>query len=146
MSEFVFHQDFRLTRLSDVYSFASENITDDRGTISVFDIKKLNFSICRYFLLNLKEKKIRGKHAHKLTNQIVSILSGSVILILNDGFNSIEMKLNLQSNKSFYIPRGIFVTIFPLMDSLLMVLCDYKYDELEYIRDYSIFVKEKNKL
>ena len=87
----------------------------------------------------------RGFHAHKKCEQFIIAMKGSFELSLDNGKTVSEYNLNTNS-KGVYIPLLNWIKMSNFSkDCILMVICSYKYDESEYIRDYSIFLKEVEK-
>ena len=116
---------------------------DERGYLisidSEFDIP---FDIKRIFYIIPKNNSKRGQHAHKKCKQIIFPIQGSFDLNLFNGKESVKFSLN-KSNKGVFIPLLHWIEIENFSkDCIVMVLCSYKYDEEEYIRDYSIFLQE----
>ncbi len=117
-------------------------ISDPRGNLSFieggqhipFDIKRV------YYLYDVPGGSDRGSHAHKNLHQFIVAMSGSFDVVLDDGKE--EKRFHL--NRSYY---GLYVC--PMMwreldnfssGSVCMVLASERYDELDYIRDYSQFL------
>lgn len=118
-------------------------ITDVRGNLTFveggnhipFDIKRV------YYLYDVPGGSDRGEHAHKNLHQLVICMSGSFDMVLDDGFE----KKRFHLNRSYY---GVYVC--PMMwryldnfssGSVCMVLASAPYDEADYIRDRSEFLK-----
>ncbi len=115
-------------------------IDDNTGWISVFSKVDLPFEIIRLFTVHTKIDCIRGHHAHKKCNQLLVCLSGSCLVTINDSMNKKKFKLEC-SNKGLYIPAGIWAEQKYVANSLVIVFTDQLYDESDYIRNYSDFVK-----
>ena len=102
----------------------------------------LPFQIKRFFYISNLDKIERGFHAHKKCEQILLSIKGSFTLILNDGYEEEEFLLN-KSNEGIHIPLFTFLKMKNFSDDcIILVICSYKYDENEYIRDYDEFLKE----
>src|SRR3989338_956223 len=65
------------------------------------------FSIKRIFYVH-HVKKDRGGHAHIDTDQIITCVSGSILVHLNNGHSTKNFELDDQHNRGIYVPRMIF--------------------------------------
>lgn len=114
-----------------------KRITDFSGSlIPIYKDKSLNqFNIKRFFFIYGKKKFIRAEHAHRKCNQILIPVNGKVeVEIFN--LKKIKKTFTLSDrNKNFlFIPSFHFIRIkFKQEKSILLTLCDYKYDKKEYI-------------
>jgi dTDP-4-dehydrorhamnose 3,5-epimerase-like enzyme len=120
-------------------------IDDNTGWISVFSKVELPFEIIRLFTVHTNVDCIRGHHAHKKCNQLLVCLSGSCLVTIKDGINKKRFKLEY-SNKGLYIPAGIWAEQKYVANSLVIVFTDQLYDESDYIRNYSDFLKFKENI
>lgn len=117
-------------------------ITDPRGNLSFieggihipFDIQRV------YYLYDVPGGSDRGSHAHKTLHQFIVAMSGSFDVVLDDG----KQKKRFHLNRSYC---GLYVC--PMMwrdldnfssGAVCMVLASARYDEYDYIRDYSQFI------
>tara|TARA_Y100000389_G_C16977760_1_gene278767 strand:+ start:13 stop:405 length:393 start_codon:yes stop_codon:yes gene_type:complete len=114
-----------------------KRITDFSGSlIPIYKDKSLNqFNIKRFFFIYGKKKFIRAEHAHRKCNQILIPVNGKVEV---EVFNLKKIKKTFtlsDRNKNFlFIPSFHFIRIkFKQEKSILLTLCDYKYDKKEYI-------------
>jgi dTDP-4-amino-4,6-dideoxygalactose transaminase/dTDP-4-dehydrorhamnose 3,5-epimerase-like enzyme len=120
--------------------------SDMRGSLIAIDSEfDLPFDIKRIFYIQELDGIDRGFHAHKKCEQILVAVQGSFDLSLDDGKDITSFTLN-ENNKGVHIPllRWIKMSAFS-KDSIIMVICSYKYDETEYIRNYGDFLREVNK-
>ena len=123
--------------------FNQKKIIHKNGQIVVFQkSKKINFNIKRVFVVNSNKNQIRGKHAHKKCLQLLNCVNGSVEINYEtkSGYKS---KLILsKSNQYIIIPNYTWsVQKYLKNNSILLVICDQKYNEADYIRDYKSFIK-----
>lgn len=119
---------------------------DDRGSLIALEAEKnIPFEIKRvYFIFETKGGVIRGKHAHKRLKQLVICTSGNCKFKLDDGKNKEIVSLS-KPNEALYIDNLIWREMFDFSpDCVLLILASEYYDENEYIRDYSTFIKEVN--
>lgn len=119
-------------------------ITDPRGNLSFIEGgQHIPFNIKRvYYLYDVPGGSDRGSHAHKNLHQFIVAMSGSFDVLMDDG----KEKKRFHLNRSHY---GLYVC--PMMwrelnnfssGAVCMVLASERYDEADYIRDYSQFVVE----
>lgn len=114
------------------------NLTFIEGSIHIpFDIQRV------YYLYDVPGGSARGGHAHKELHQLIVAMSGSFDVKLDDGKN----KKTVHLSRSYY---GLYVCpmIWRELDnfssgSVCMVLASNKYDEGDYYRDYSEFMRTR---
>lgn len=119
---------------------------DNRGKlVSLESNKNIPFEIKRvYYIYDTLPDQVRGKHAHKEIEQIIIAINGSCEFILDDGKNRKTICLN-RPDVGLYIGKNIWREMQNFSYGCnLMVLASNHYDEEEYIRDYSEFLKEVN--
>lgn len=131
------------SRISDVLKMMFyRNINS--GTLTVFngvEYGGMPMQIKRVFTIhNVPEGQIRGDHAHRYCTQGVVCVNGKVKIELYDGFGSTDDTLD-NSSHGLIIPPGIWnkITFFD-SNTVLLVFCDYPYDESDYIRDWDEFL------
>jgi dTDP-4-dehydrorhamnose 3,5-epimerase-like enzyme len=125
---------------------------DKRGSLIPFESKKqkitignsLSFRIKRIFFSFGNKNYFRGNHAHKKCSQLLICLSGSInIETIYDSNKKKIFKISKNVNRALLIPPMVWNRIyFKTTNSLLAVLCDYKYDsKKEYIHNIDTFKK-----
>ena len=131
--------DCKLIDLPKIHNPAG-NITPINGLEEVpFSIKRI------YYLYDVPGGETRGGHAHKELYQLIVAASGSFDVQLNDGKESRSVSLNRPYNGLLMVP-GIWRELTNFSSgSICLVLASIAYDENDYIRDYSLFLKIKNK-
>ena len=104
----------------------------------------LPFNIQRvYYLYDIPGGELRGGHAHKELQQLIVAVSGSFDISLDDGLNKKTVTLNRPYYGLHIIP-GIWRELSNFSSgAVCLVLASHKYDENDYIRDYSQFIKQK---
>jgi dTDP-4-dehydrorhamnose 3,5-epimerase-like enzyme len=114
-----------------------KRITDFSGSlVPIYKDKSLNqFNIKRFFFIYGKKKIDRADHAHRKCNQILIPVNGKMEVEI---FNLKKIKkifILSDKNKNFlFVPSFHFIRIkFKQEKSILLTLCDYKYDKKEYI-------------
>jgi len=96
-----------------------------------------------YYLYDIPSGACRGGHAHKELKQLIVATSGSFDVLLDDGKNKRIVRLNRPDYGILIIP-GIWRELFEFSSgSVCLVLASNKYDEEDYIRNYSDFKKYK---
>lgn len=117
-------------------------IQDPRGNLTFveggqqipFDIKRV------YYLYDVPGGSERGGHAHLGLHQFVIAMSGSFDIVLDDGFEKKRIHLN-RSYLGLYLPPMTWRELDNFSSgSVCMVLASERYDEADYIRDYSDFM------
>ena len=123
-------------------------IADPRGNLTFvegnrhvpYDIKRV------YYLYDVPGGAERGGHAHKQLHEFLVAMSGSFDVVLTDG----TAKQRFHLNRSYY---GLYIC--PMIwrelenfssGSVCMALASNLYDEGDYYRDYSVFLKAVGQL
>ena len=115
---------------------------DHRGTLSVTEFSPdLPFQPKRYFVIyDVPGEDIRGQHAHRICDQFLTCVSGSVHVIVDDGEHRDEFVLDSPS-VGLYLPPMTWGTEYKYSpDAVLLVLASHSYDPADYIRDYDEFL------
>jgi dTDP-4-dehydrorhamnose 3,5-epimerase-like enzyme len=119
-----------------------KNIVNINGVLVPMYLNQIkNFKTNRFFLLYGKKNRIRGNHAHKKCTQIFVPLSGSAQLeIIKEKKRKII--LSSKNKKMLIIPPLHWCKInFLERNSSLLVICNVKFLEREYIRNFKDFLK-----
>jgi hypothetical protein len=116
------------------------NITPITNNIEIpFNIERI------YYLYDVPSGEQRGGHAHYELQQLIIAASGSFDVVIEDGKNIKTITLN-RPNYGLLITPGIWRELNNFSSgSICLVMASLKYDEADYIRDYDIFLKEKQK-
>lgn len=119
---------------------------EPNGALTVFEGAgegKVPFSIARVFTVLANQGTVRGKHAHYCCTQLLVCLSGAVLVTCFDGTITEEIVLE-SGGEGILIPPRIWATQeFQKDNSIMMVLCDRRYEPEDYIRDYQTFINLK---
>ena len=137
MSNTVSIYDCSIIELKSIHSRAG-NITPVTCNINVpFKIKRV------FYIYDIPGGEDRGAHAHKECNQILIAASGSFEVELNDGNTRRTISLN-RPYIGLHIPPGIWAAEKGFSSgAVCLVLTSHKYDETDYIRDYSYYLSYK---
>ncbi len=99
-----------------------------------FEIKKI------LIMRGMSGKDIRGAHTHHKTNQILISLQGACTVTLDNGFEKKEIRMD-NPDKGIVLYPYVWHTMKDFDDNtILMVLADMVYDEVDYIRNYDNFL------
>jgi hypothetical protein len=120
-----------------------KKITDPKGNLTPIESGvDVPFEIRRiYYTYDIPGGESRGGHAHLALQQLIIAVSGSFTVELDDG----------AERKSFYLNRSYYGLYIPPMlwrdltnfssGSVALVLASEHYDEADYIREYTAFVR-----
>lgn len=114
------------------------------GYISVAEFAKdVPFEVKRiYWTYYTPESIVRGRHAHKETEQILIAISGRIIVNLEfPDNNTIQTYVLEHPKQGLYIPPSAWHTMQYSHSSTQLVLASKEYDEKDYIRNYNEFKK-----
>ena len=115
---------------------------DERGKlISLEEPPYVPFDIKRvYYIFDTHPDQIRGRHAHMDLEQVVVAMDGSCEFILDDGYEKKNIWLN-RPDIGLYIGKKMWREMRNFSYGCkLMILASDKYNENEYLRDYSLFI------
>ena len=120
---------------------------DKTGALIPFYLKKhfKNFQLKRFFFFYGNKRFFRADHAHKKCNQILIPVHGKIKVEITDQKNvKKDYLLSMQNKQFLYLPKKNWIKLsFLKKDSILLTLCDYKYDKSEYIQNKKEFLKLK---
>ena len=119
-------------------------VNDPRGNLTFIEGERhIPFGIKRvYYLYDVPGGAEQGGHAHKDLHQLIIAVSGSFDILLDDGHS----KKTMHMDRSYY---GLYVC--PMIwreinnfssGAVCMVLASEYYDELDYYRDYTKFIRD----
>ena len=120
-------------------------IKNRSGNITpVQNLEEIPFEVQRiFYLYDIPGGESRGAHAHKECHQFLIAASGSFEVLLDDGKVKKTVMLN-QPYRGLHIPPGIWASEINFSSGVIcLVLTSHKYDENDYIRDYSKFLNLK---
>jgi dTDP-4-dehydrorhamnose 3,5-epimerase-like enzyme len=116
---------------------------DERGLLSVAQLgEALPFIVRRVYWIHGTQNGVsRGFHAHKNLKQFFVCVAGSVRMFFTNGFISDTFTLTSFSGGVFVGPRLWREMSDFSPDCVLMVFTDAEYDEADYIRNHTDFMK-----
>lgn len=130
------------TRVRGVTVHRLPAFADLRGSLAVAELgASLPFPPKRYFLVfDVPSREVRGAHAHRALHQLLSCVRGDCVLMVDDGENRQEIRLDSPRVAVHLEPMvwGIQYNFSP--DAVLMVMASDNYDPADYIRDYDDYV------
>lgn len=121
-------------------------IEDPRGNLSFLEEgNHIPFTIERvYWIYDVPGGQVRGGHAFKKQQELIIALSGSFDVVVDNG----QEKQTYHLNRSYYglhIPAGHWRQIENFStNSLAVIVSSTRYEEQDYIRDYSEFIEFRN--
>lgn len=103
--------------------------------------KHIPFPIKRfYYIFDVDDGAVRGKHAHKETQQILFCLRGSIKIILDNGKEKEEVILN-EPHHGIFLDKMMWHDMVDFQkDTLLFIVASDFYTEDDYIRNYDDFI------
>jgi acetyltransferase-like isoleucine patch superfamily enzyme/dTDP-4-dehydrorhamnose 3,5-epimerase-like enzyme len=116
--------------------------TDARGSIAFGQHDThLPFQPKRFFVVyDVPSKEVRGEHAHRRLEQVLTCIRGSLAVVVDDGHERDEVLLD-SPEVGLYVPPMVWATQYRYsQDAMLLVLASDIYDPNDYIRSYEDFV------
>lgn len=120
-------------------------VSNRAGSISIVEgFENLPFDIQRiFYIYDIPSGESRGAHAHKECHQFIIAASGSFEVALDDGVNKKTVTLNRPFN-GLHIPPGVWAHELNFSSgAICLVLASHKYDDHDYIRNYSEYKEWK---
>lgn len=119
------------------------NFSDLRGDLGIVEWDKiLPFDVKRiFFTYNVPTTEVRGEHAHKVCEQFLIALKGSLHVIADNGQEREEFILDTPSH-GLHLPARIWgIQYQHSEDSVLLVLASEHYKADDYIRNYDEYLE-----
>lgn len=116
-------------------------IKDLRGDLTVGEFEKnIPFVPKRYFMVfDVPSKEVRGEHAHRVCHQFLICVKGACSILVDDGENRDEFRLDSVS-LGLYLPPMVWGVQYKYThDAVLLVYASHSYDPDDYIRKYEDF-------
>jgi UDP-2-acetamido-3-amino-2,3-dideoxy-glucuronate N-acetyltransferase len=115
---------------------------DLRGSLAVLELASdLPFVPQRFFtVFGVPSEHVRGEHAHRLCDQVLVCLAGSVMVLVDDGDRRSEVEL-ADPSLALYIPAMVWGSQFRFSsDAVLAVFASRPYEPEDYMRDYGEYL------
>jgi len=129
--------------INDCKSVNLTKIADPRGNLSFIEPgRPVPFVIKRtYWIYDVPGGENRGGHAYKTLQEFFVALSGSFDVVLDDGKDRKVVLLN-RSYFGLYVPNMIWRHLENFStNAVCMILASQPYNALDYLRDYSEFIR-----
>ncbi len=127
--------DCKIVDLPKIHNRAGNITALENNTSLSFDVKRV------YYLYDVPGGESRGGHAHKELEQFIVAGSGAFDVLIDDGFNKKVVHLD-RPYVGLHIVPGIWRELMNFSSgSICLVLASNKYDEKDYFRDYTSFIK-----
>jgi dTDP-4-dehydrorhamnose 3,5-epimerase-like enzyme len=133
---------FKNTSIDDVDEVYARVVGSDNDYLESFGDFRSRIKFDNIFVVSSSADTQRGQHAHLRATQYLFCLAGLIEIEMLDGYNSMK-KILKPKDFGLRIPRGIWAVQNFKTDSMLMVISSERYDEKEYVRDFSVFKKKK---
>jgi hypothetical protein len=114
-------------------------ILDSRGNLTFVESDvHIPFCINRvYYLYDVPSRSARGGHSHLDLWQLLIAISGSFVVSVDDGDDSMSFTLNAP-DEGLVIGPGVWRELSCFSSGgVCLVLASNKFDESDYIRDYA---------
>ena len=126
-----------VVELTKIHNPAGNITIVQNGSHQPFNVRRV------YYLYDVPGGSDRGGHAHKELYQLIVAASGSFDVIIDDGQNKKIIQLNRPYFGLLVVP-GIWREIVNFSSgAICLVLASAKYDNEDYIIDYSDFKRYK---
>jgi dTDP-4-dehydrorhamnose 3,5-epimerase-like enzyme len=111
-------------------------------SLGILEFESLPFVPVRvYWLHNLNFGAIRGFHAHKTLRQFMWAISGTVIIKLQDGKESVNVQIESNATGLLLEP-GLWRELHSFsQDAVILVAASQAFDESDYIRNWDQYLK-----
>ena len=98
------------------------------------------FSIKRVFNVRAQKGNIRGRHAHRQCSQLLICTNGSIEVKCDDGSTN-DLYVLDKPNFGLLIAPGVWAEQrYMENNTILTVLCDRPFEEVDYLRNYEDFI------
>lgn len=116
---------------------------DDRGCLVAIEADRSLFPIQRvYFIYDTAKGVVRGKHAHIELRQLLICTSGSCTIDTESGDGTRQAYVLDDPSQALLIEGLVWREMRDFeRGAVLLVLADDHYDERDYVRDYSEFLR-----
>ena len=129
------------TKLS--YIIEVPKIKDEGYLCFMEENSHIPFSIKRvYYIFDVFKNAVRGKHAHKKTEQVIFCIRGSITIILDNGKDKEAITLN-KPNQGIFLNKMMWHEMVAFKDgTVLLVVASDIFKEEDYIRNYKTYLEK----
>lgn len=131
------------SRISNCGIIDLPHVFDPNGDLTVVEnTSHFPFAVKRvFYLYDVPADSERGGHSHFKAQELIVAVSGSFEVTLNDGREKQTFRLD-RPYKALYIEAGVWRTLQNFSSgSVCLVLTSEKYDESDYVRSFTDFMK-----
>ena len=131
--------------LEEVHWIYFQDNIDERGRLTAIEVSNhIPFTIQRIFYVHqVKPETDRGGHAHYDTDQVITVVHGSLKIDVTDGRKSKTYVLDAP-NKGVYVPRMLWVRLYDFEDNgVCLVIANTLYDMKKSFRTWNEYLKAR---
>lgn len=131
--------------VDDIMFYNMRTIVDEDGNLVPLESSHdVPFAIKRiFYVYGVRDSNTRGCHAHYKTKQLLICISGKIEVICKDGVKTKKFLLE-SPQQALYVPEMIWdEQIYRTENSILLSLCNTRYNPADYIHDFQEFEKIK---
>lgn len=116
------------------------NFSNDGSLVAIENSRDIPFDIKRiFYIYEVKEKAIRGKHANKNSRMVIIAINGSCTIKTHDQKREEIFELN-SKDIGLFTDRMVWKEMSNFSkDCVLLILTDSFYDKEDYITDFEYF-------
>ena len=132
----------KLNNIDNIKIINLEHINTKESSMLIFNKIENYMKVKRVFFVNPKSKDvIKGKHAHKIDNQIICCINGKIRFTVKDGKKQKSFILS-SPKKLIYVPKHIWTeTKYLNEETKICVFSSSEYNENSYIRFYTEYLE-----
>jgi dTDP-4-dehydrorhamnose 3,5-epimerase-like enzyme len=128
-----------MEQFAEIVNYSQKKL--DSGDLGVLEFQNLPFEPKRiYWLTKVISNQSRGNHAHKTLRQYFIVMQGKVEIELSNGNNSVTHTLS-DDGQGLLISPGLWRNLRNFSNNaVVLVVCDQRYNEDDYIRDFETYL------
>lgn len=118
-------------------------ITSESGSLTAVELGEgVPFEIARvFYLYDIPAGAHRGGHAHRVLEEVIVAVMGSITVELDDGRERHTVDLR-QPDVGLYVPTMLWAELVDFASgSIAVVLASIPFDEAEYVRDHDEYLR-----
>jgi dTDP-4-dehydrorhamnose 3,5-epimerase-like enzyme len=134
-----------MTTTDQAYWIDFQDVKDDRGRLTALEVHNhIPFEIKRLFYVHQVEPGVdRAGHAHRETDQVLTVVHGMLNVEILDGKTSREYPLT-DPGKGLYVPRMIWIRLHDFSEgAVCLVAANTIYDRSKSIRTWKDFAEAR---